>query len=135
MLFDPAKPEHVAAEQRLRTELVVWLTTVRPDGQPQSSPVWFLWDGRDITLLSMPNADKVRNIRGNPLVALNLDGDRRGGDIVTVEGTAEIVAGGSVGPAYLEKYEGAIRSLESSGEEFAAYSQLVRVTPIRVRVY
>lgn len=29
---------------RLRTERIAWITTVAPSGQPQSSPVWFLWD-------------------------------------------------------------------------------------------
>lgn len=33
------------AERRLREEEIAWLTTVRADGQPQSVPVWFLWDG------------------------------------------------------------------------------------------
>lgn len=33
------------AERRLREERIAWLTTVRADGQPQSVPVWFLWDG------------------------------------------------------------------------------------------
>lgn len=33
------------AELRLREEEVAGLTTVRPDGQLQSVPIWFLWDG------------------------------------------------------------------------------------------
>jgi len=32
--------EHV--EARLRSKLMAWLTTVRPDGRPESVPVWFL---------------------------------------------------------------------------------------------
>ena len=32
--------QHV--EDRLRSNLIAWLTTVRPDGQPDSVPVWFL---------------------------------------------------------------------------------------------
>ena len=28
------------ADRRLREEEVAWLTTVRPDGQPQSVPIW-----------------------------------------------------------------------------------------------
>jgi hypothetical protein len=33
------------AERRLREEQIAWLATVRSDGQPQSVPVWFFWDG------------------------------------------------------------------------------------------
>jgi predicted pyridoxine 5'-phosphate oxidase superfamily flavin-nucleotide-binding protein len=29
-------------EGRLRANLMAWLTTVRPDGRPDSVPVWFL---------------------------------------------------------------------------------------------
>jgi Pyridoxamine 5'-phosphate oxidase len=31
--------------ERLAIEPIVWLTTAGADGQPQSSPVWFHWDG------------------------------------------------------------------------------------------
>src|SRR6266545_238848 len=98
MLFDPEKPQHAVAEERLRTEPVIWLATARPDGQPQTLPVWFLWDGASFTLLSMPTAGKVRNIRANPRVALNLEGNKLGGDIVTMEGTAEIAEGETIDP-------------------------------------
>ena len=33
------------AARRLREEIIGWLTTVTPDGQPQPIPVWFVWDG------------------------------------------------------------------------------------------
>ena len=29
----------------LETEPVVWLSSVRPDGNPHLVPVWFWWDG------------------------------------------------------------------------------------------
>ena len=32
------------AERRLREEQIIWMTTVRSDGQPQSVPVWFFWE-------------------------------------------------------------------------------------------
>jgi hypothetical protein len=28
---------------RLQTEQTIWLTTVRPDGTPVPTPVWFYW--------------------------------------------------------------------------------------------
>jgi hypothetical protein len=38
------------AEDRLRSDEMIWLTTVRADGQPQTSAVWFHWDGTDFLL-------------------------------------------------------------------------------------
>jgi len=136
MEFDPSDPKHAAADERLRSEPVIWLTTVRADGQPQTSPVWFLWDGETIRILSMPAAGKVRNIRSNPRVALNLDGNKLGGDIVTLEGAAELAEGEPAGEDYLVKYDEAIRSLGSDRDEFTgAYSTLIRIRPARLRVY
>ena len=37
---------HVA--KHLADDQVVWLTTVRANGIPEPSPVWFLWDGEAI---------------------------------------------------------------------------------------
>jgi hypothetical protein len=42
-ILDPDKPKHAAADGRLKSEPMIWLTTVTPSGQPQSTPVWFLW--------------------------------------------------------------------------------------------
>ena len=33
------------AARRLKDELIYWLVTTAPDGTPQPSPVWALWDG------------------------------------------------------------------------------------------
>jgi hypothetical protein len=41
--------EHV--EARLHSNLIAWLTTVRPDGQPDSVPVWFLVRDDDTILV------------------------------------------------------------------------------------
>ena len=54
---------------QLRHDPIVWLTTVSPTGQPQPSPVWFMWDGADkIIIYSKPDAPKVRNISGGPII-------------------------------------------------------------------
>ncbi|KAB2348003.1 hypothetical protein F8566_19215 [Actinomadura rudentiformis] len=44
---------------RLNDEKTIWLTTVRPDGQPQTPPVGFLGDGTRFLILSRPGAPKV----------------------------------------------------------------------------
>lgn len=43
--------------QRLATEGIGWLTTAGADGQPQSSPVWFIW-GRVVVVAAQPGAGR-----------------------------------------------------------------------------
>jgi Pyridoxamine 5'-phosphate oxidase len=45
--------------RRLASKPIGWLTTVNPDGQPQSSPVWFIWDGGSLWLRSPATGDGV----------------------------------------------------------------------------
>jgi PPOX class probable F420-dependent enzyme len=76
---------------RLTEHMILWLTTVGPEGRPQSSPVWFLWDGAEQLLVySLDDTARVRNIAGNPRVAANLNSNATGGDVVTMEGFARI---------------------------------------------
>lgn len=125
--------------RRLETELIIWLTTVRGDEQPQASPVWFLWDGESFLIHSQPDRPKLRNIDRNPRVALNLDGDGRGGSIVTMEGSARVAPQAPPAhqvPEYLEKYREEIAGLGTDPEGFAAdYSVAIEVRPTRVRAF
>src|SRR5215210_3090332 len=111
-MLDLTKDADRRVEQRLQQEQIIWLTTVNAEGQPQSSPVWFLWDNG--TFLHHSKADqKVRNITRHPWVALHLN-DRHGGYVVSIEGTAEVLPGDSatnVQPAYLDKYGDGIKGL------------------------
>jgi len=134
-----AEDEQAYLEERLAREVVIWLTTVRPDGQPQTSPVWFVWDGQTFLIYSMPRSQKVPNIQGNPMVSLNLDGDGTGGGIVTIEGQARIDDGAppasEVG-TYADKYRQLINDMGTEPEPFAKeYSTAIRVTPTRRRIY
>ena len=54
-MLDPSRPAHARAAQRLASERIAWLTTVRADGQAQSSPVWFLGDGAACLLFRQPD--------------------------------------------------------------------------------
>src|SRR5919204_5045708 len=76
--------------RRLRSEPILWLVTVRPDGTPQPVPIWFIWDGKRIVLYSQPNTPKLRNIARSPKVALHFDGNGDGGDIIVISGEAKI---------------------------------------------
>ena len=51
------------SERQLREEEVAWLTTVRPDGQPQSVSIWFLWDGETFLIYSQRGRQKLKKYR------------------------------------------------------------------------
>jgi PPOX class probable F420-dependent enzyme len=125
------------AEQRLRSDIIAWLTTVGSDGRPYTAPVWFLWDGKTILIFSQPHMQKVRNLRKNARITLALDDTKRGEDVVIVEGTAELLDTPNlsvVQPAYVEKYGAIIHSMGWTPESMAAdYSQAIRVTPTKFK--
>lgn len=137
-MLDTTSEQGRQVERRLRNEETIWLTTVRADGQPQSVPVWFLWDGATFLIYSRPANQKLKNIARNPRVGLNLNSDAYGNQIVRVEGTAEIVPDAPPAiavPAMLEKYRAGIARIGMSPERFAqAYSVAIRVTPSRFRL-
>ena len=112
---------------------------MRADGQPQSVPVWFLWDGETFLIYSQPGRQKLKIIGTNPRVGLNLNSNARGGEVLRTEGTAEIVE--DVPPAtevgeYLEKYRAAISRIGYDPDGFARdYSVPIRVTPGRWQIW
>ena len=126
------------ANKRLRSEKVAWLTTVRRDGQPQSSPVWFLQIDGEIVVYSKPTTQKVRNVQANPKVAIHLRDVDEGSDIVSIEATAEIdeaYPAASAIPAYVKKYRAMIADLRMDPNSFAkAYSVPIRIRPTKMRV-
>lgn len=85
----PGTPEW-RLHRRLREERTLWLTTVDGAGRPYPSVVWYLWDGESILVYSRPGRQRLTNIARNPRVAINLDTDGRGGDVVVIQGMATI---------------------------------------------
>jgi PPOX class probable F420-dependent enzyme len=125
-------------ERRLQEDIIGWLTTVRPSGQPDSVPVWFLWDGDTILVYSRPEQTKMQNIAHNPRVTFTVDDTRGGGDVIRIEGTAAHVTDvppASENVAYLAKYSPGIQRIGYDPEGFAAsYSAAIVITPTRFRV-
>jgi PPOX class probable F420-dependent enzyme len=138
-LFDTTTEVGKRAEARLKEEEVAWMTTVRSDGQPQTVPVWFLWDDEEILIYSQPNRQKLRNISRNPRVGLNLNSNEQGDDVVRLEGTAIIDEDAPLSSEvvpYVEKYRESIARIGYDVEGFArAYSVAVRVRPERWQVW
>ena len=138
MKIDTRSEFGARAARRLEDELIYWLVTVGPDGTPQPSPVWALWDeDRTFLVYSRSDTPKLRNIVACPRVALHLDGDGKGGDIVIVTGDARIDPAAPPAdrvPAYVTKYKEGMRRIGMTPESFArAYSVAIRITPARLR--
>ena len=133
-MLDVTQPHHAHIDRRLRTEPIIWLGTTRPDGRPHLVPVWFLWEPSTVLVFSLPNSQKVRNLRHDPSVVLALDAADRGYDIVTLEGRAELLEDPQVratSPAFVEKYAAVPRRWEA--EDWAEkFSQAIRITPTRL---
>jgi PPOX class probable F420-dependent enzyme len=138
-MLNHENPAHAAADARLRAETIIWLTTVNAAGQPQSSPVWFLWDGAEFLIYGSAAGPKTRNIQANPRVGLHLEGNGTGGGIVIFEGTARIDPVGPPASAvteYVDKYGERIESYGWNLESLARdYPHVIKVVPTRVRVW
>jgi PPOX class probable F420-dependent enzyme len=124
-------------EGRLRANLMAWLTTVRPDGRPDSVPVWFLLrDDETILVYSQAAKMKLRNIRSNPRVALGLDVTDIGRDIIRIDGTAQHVPGFPAAdqmPEYAAKYAERIGAMFGTASRFAAlFPEALIIRPHRL---
>lgn len=98
----PETPELV---KRLARERIVWMCTLRPDGSPHVTPVWFVhrdgawWVGTD------GRSVKVRNVTADPRVSLAVEG---GAAPVVAEGHARVRRDfpDAVVAAFADKYDG-----------------------------
>ena len=119
------------AARRLRDEVVIWMTTITPDGAPLPRPVWFIWDGDESAVMYSRPSPRVGNLALNPRVTLHFDGDGEGGDIIVVSGTAAVdpeLPPADQSPEYLEKYREHIGHIGMTPDTFAAaYSVPVRI--------
>ena len=139
-MIDVATKAGARAAARLRDEPILWLTTVTAAGQPQTSPVWFLWVDDEILLYSRADTPRPANIRANPRVAANLDSDGGGGDVLSIEGEARITREQAVAtdvpPAYVEKYAARVAANGWTMASFLVdYPVEIRIRPTHIRAW
>ena len=128
-----------SAEDALRSDTVVWLSSVQPDGRPHLVPVWFHWDGERIVAFSKPGARKVDNLRGRPSVMLAVGTPGPEFEVELIEATAELpaAAAADVMPAgFGAKYRDLLRRAGLTVQRFAeVYSQPIVLKPTRFLGY
>ena len=72
------------------------LTTMMPDGQPQSSLVWVDYDGECALVNTTRQRRKGRNIEFNPRVSLLIVDPADTGRFIQIRGLAELVENGAL---------------------------------------
>ncbi len=61
-----------AVQKILQSKTFAHLATIGPNGEPQSSPMWFLWDGEYIKFTHTTNRKKYQNIKRDPHVSISI---------------------------------------------------------------
>ncbi|HXA12620.1 MAG TPA: pyridoxamine 5'-phosphate oxidase family protein, partial [Mycobacterium sp.] len=92
--------------------------------------VWFYFDGKDLTVYSMPNAAKVAHIKAHPRVSLNLDSNGSGSGVVVVGGEARVdaVDADPIADAqYQAKYHDYAVSMGMTEEFLAAFNTRLKI--------
>ena len=56
----------------LGTTALIHVATLGPDGEPQSNPVWFDWDGEHIKFSQTKTRQKYKNVGRDPRIAVSI---------------------------------------------------------------
>jgi PPOX class probable F420-dependent enzyme len=113
------------------------VATLRSDGLPSQSVVWFLRDGDDIWISIRPESVKVRHLERDPRISV-LVLSASGGAYLRLEGTARVV--GEVNDDMRFQLIGKYVGAENARARLAAHplpspNACVRITPERVIGY
>jgi len=114
------------AEHRLLAESNIWVATVRPDGRPHLTPVWFAWHDGKAYICIDPKSVKARNLAQNDRIALALED---GSSPIILEGRARRLDAAEVPAGVVEEFRRKYAwNIRTDGQ----YSLLVEVTPDKV---
>jgi PPOX class probable F420-dependent enzyme len=112
---------------------------VTPDGQPQTLPIWFVWEDGTILFYSKKVAVRNRNLRLNPKVSFHLADDGSGDDILEIEGEARLDPAAPASkdqPAYSAKYAALLAAYGWTPEYLSEeYPHPCRLVPTAVHAF
>jgi PPOX class probable F420-dependent enzyme len=117
----------------LQSAALAHIATIGPKGEPQSSPLWFGWDGEFLRFAQLVGADrKRRNLERDPRVAISIVDPADIYRYVEVRGTVERIEP-DVDMAFInamaQKYQG--QATYTGGKPGDAYVVVV-IRPVRV---
>jgi PPOX class probable F420-dependent enzyme len=129
--------DHSAVQQFLATKDVVVLATVQADGGPLAMPMWFLQDPATLTMISVADTQKIRNLHRDPRVCVIAEGGGTG-DVrgVSVRGRAEFLPEGperrALAERFADKYQPHLER-RWGGRAMPADRVMFRIVPSEVR--
>src|SRR6476619_3331954 len=56
----------------LNSKALAHIATIGPNGEPQSNPVWFGWDGEHVLFSQTKTRQKYQNVQRDPRIALSI---------------------------------------------------------------
>jgi PPOX class probable F420-dependent enzyme len=117
-------------EEFLRGPHLAALATLRSNGRPHVTPVWYDFDGREFTISTFRDTQKAKNVAGKGFAALSVFSSEMPYRQVTVEGMARL--GGPIDNVWRERV--AMRYLgETAGRAYVRESFELDVVAIHVR--
>src|SRR6266446_4553052 len=121
----------------LATKEVAVLATVQADGAPLAIPMWFLHAPAALTMISVADTQKVRNLRRDARVSVVAEAVVGSGEVrgVTLQGRAEFLSDGPERRALIERFHEKYRGLERlwDGKSMPANRVMFKIVPSRVR--
>ncbi len=121
----------------LATKEVAVLATVQADGAPLAMPMWFLHGPSALTMISVADTQKVRNLRRDARVSVVAEAVSESGEVrgLTLQGRAEFLSDGPERRALIERFHTKYRGLERlwNGKAMPANRVMFSIAPSRVR--
>ncbi len=77
-------------EDILQSTTLAIVSTLGPKGEPQTSPVWFGWDGNVLRFSHTKARQKYRNLKRDPRIAVTLVDPANPYRYIEIRGTATI---------------------------------------------
>ena len=119
----------------LNRSLIATLVTLRQDGSPHATPVWYMYEDGKFYMGADQETLKVRNIKRDDRVSLCISTHNEPYQYITVDGTCEIVKGDPKGtlPRISVRYLGEKRG-KAYEEEMAPRDKSVMlvITPTKI---
>ena len=68
----PAHAIPTSHQDLLDRPVLAHVATTGPKGEPQSNPVWFIWDGDRFWMAIGPTGQKAKNLERDPRIAISM---------------------------------------------------------------